>query len=144
MLIAILGAALAGNLTLMAFDPISILTRGLASFLLPGLNQATMGLEHVLYNVAPLQGALDWFEVVRPHVALSGGCVALVESCAGAAAVGVVALNWVAERFWCRYLCPLGGLARPDQPRGDLAARRGRGCLPSLPTLRACLSHRDD
>ena len=62
-LLAILGAALAGNLTLLAFDPISILTRGLASFLLPGLNQATMSLERVLYNIPPLQGALDWFEV---------------------------------------------------------------------------------
>ena len=23
---------------------------------------------------------------------------------------GVIGLNWVAPRFWCRYLCPLGAL----------------------------------
>ena len=22
----------------------------------------------------------------------------------------IIALNWIAERFWCRYLCPLGGM----------------------------------
>src|SRR4030067_594493 len=44
-------AALAGNLTLMILDPISVLTRGLASFFLPGFNQVALGLEQTLYDV---------------------------------------------------------------------------------------------
>jgi polyferredoxin len=109
-LIAILGAALAGNLTLLAFDPITILTRGLASFLLPGLNQATMSLERVLYNIPPLQGALDWFEVSVRTSLFPADVWRWWNLVPGLLFVGVIALNWIAERFWCRYLCPLGGL----------------------------------
>jgi polyferredoxin len=28
----------------------------------------------------------------------------------GAVLVGIIALNLIAPRFWCRYLCPFGGL----------------------------------
>jgi len=109
-LIAILGAALAGNLTLLVFDPISILTRGLASFLLPGLNQVTMSLERLLYNIPPLQGALDWFEVSVRTSLFPADVWRWWNLVPGLLLVGIVALNWLAERFWCRYLCPLGGL----------------------------------
>src|SRR5512135_524624 len=61
-LIGIVSAALIGNLTLLAFDPISLITRGLTSFALPGLNQLALASERVLYNIPALQGGLDWFE----------------------------------------------------------------------------------
>jgi polyferredoxin len=109
-LVAILGAALAGNLTLLIFDPISLLTRGLTSFVLPGLNQTAIGLERVLYNVPPLQGALDWFDVSVRTSLFPADVWRWWNLVSGLLLVGVIALNWVAERFWCRYLCPLGGL----------------------------------
>ena len=110
LLIGLLGAALAGNLTLPAFDPISILTRGLASFFLPGLNRVLLGVERALYNVPPLQGALDWFESSVRISLFSADVWRGWNVLPGLLLVGVIALNGVAERFWCRYLCPLGSL----------------------------------
>jgi len=140
-LIAVLGAAIGGNLTLLAFDPISILTRGLASFLLPGLNQATMSLERVLYNIPPLQGALDWFEVSVRTSLFPADVWRWWNLVPGLLFVGVIALNWAAERFWCRYLCPLGGLlglvsrvAILRRVVGEDACRHCQRCARACPT----------
>ncbi|MBI5877531.1 MAG: 4Fe-4S binding protein [Chloroflexi bacterium] len=109
MLIAMLGAAVAGNLTLMIFDPISLLTRALASFGLPALNQILLATERALYAVEPLQPTIDAVDAARapwfPTAAFNPWGVL-----AFSLLVAIVALNWLSPRFWCRYLCPLGGL----------------------------------
>ncbi|NTW36748.1 MAG: 4Fe-4S binding protein, partial [Syntrophobacteraceae bacterium] len=140
-LIALLGAALAGNLTLMAFDPISLLTRGLASFALPGLNRILVETERLLYNLESLTPVLDWFDVsVRlslfPTDVWRGWNVL-----PGLLLIGVIALNWAAERFWCRYLCPLGGLlglisrvALVRRVVGEEACRHCQRCARACPT----------
>jgi polyferredoxin len=109
-LIGIIGAALAGNLTLLVFDPISLLTRGLTSFGLPGLNQLTLASERILYNVPALQGGLDWFEASVRTTLFPADVWRWWNILPGLLLIGAIALNWVADRFWCRYLCPLGGL----------------------------------
>ena len=109
-LVAILGASLLGSLTLVALDPLTILTRSLAVALLPALNWVITAAETALYDAVPfLREPLVTFEtLVRgtllpfqqpyfPAGILFGGLF-----------VGILALNLAAPRFWCRTLCPLG------------------------------------
>ncbi len=109
-LLMMLGGALAGSLTLMVVDPISILTRGLTTFVLPGLNQATLSLERTLYDLPALQGGLDWFESSVRTSLFSVDSWRWLNLLPGLLLIGVILLNFAAPRFWCRYLCPLGAL----------------------------------
>jgi MauM/NapG family ferredoxin protein len=110
LLFAIVVAALLGSQALIFTDPITILNRTLATAVWPALRFAVVHVEAFLYQFRPLWGPLDavhgaviqpLFQEVQPVFSL-GVLTALLF-------VGLVALNWWAERFWCRYLCPLGG-----------------------------------
>jgi MauM/NapG family ferredoxin protein len=111
LLILTLAAALFGNLTLMILDPIALLTRTATTSLLPALNAAITGAEHALYPVRFFRPAINGLE------RLLRGPVLPLDQFYFAANVAIlllfaalVGLNAVADRFWCRYLCPLGGL----------------------------------
>ena len=111
LLFAILLAALLGSQTLIVLDPITILNRTLTTAIWPALRYAVVQTETFFYQFPALWGPLDaihgtvvqpLFQEVQPVFSL-GVLVALLFA-------GLVVLNWWAERFWCRYLCPLGGL----------------------------------
>ena len=111
LLFAILIAAALGNQSLIILDPITILNRTMAVVLWPALRYAVVQGEGFLYQFSALWAPLDvihgaivqpLFQEVQPVFSLAV-LIALVF-------VGLVALNWWTERFWCRYLCPLGGL----------------------------------
>jgi MauM/NapG family ferredoxin protein len=111
LLLLILAMALFGSLALLIFDPITLFTRTMAAAVLPALNQAVTAAERALYPVAFLRPVISWVERV-----LRGPVLPVVQPAFGWGALiflvflGILALNALADRFWCRYLCPLGGL----------------------------------
>lgn len=111
LLIFLAAAALFGNLTFIFLDPITLLTRSMAGSIWPALRSAVYSAESFLYQFDFLWGALDWahqavvypiFNDVQPVFSLAVPLFLFFAA--------IVVLNWQAERFWCRYLCPLGGL----------------------------------
>ncbi len=110
-LITILVAALLGNLSLLAFDPLALFTRAMTTALLPGLNYAVTAIEKLLFPIAFLQPLLDGAEgwlrgaVLAPEQPVFDQNALIL-----ALFLGLFALNALADRFWCRYLCPLGAL----------------------------------
>jgi MauM/NapG family ferredoxin protein len=110
-LLVILAAALFGNLSLLILDPLALLTRTMTAGVLPALNYTVTAVESALYPIPFLRPPLDWVE------GLLRGSVLPVEQPVFAQNVlivtlflGILALNAFADRFWCRYLCPLGAL----------------------------------
>jgi len=110
-LLIIVIAAFFGNQTLLFLDPITLIYRTFSSAIWPAIAAGEFHLEGFLYQYSMLWNVLDvWHNTVitplfhgnRP-VFSNAWVIALIFGV-------IVGLNWFAERFWCRYLCPLGGL----------------------------------
>ena len=111
LLVVILVGALFGNLSLLVFEPLALFTRAMTAVVIPALNYAVSTSESTLYSLAFLRPAISWLETV-----LRGPVLPVVQPVFGSSYLiaglffGLLALNLLADRFWCRYLCPLGGL----------------------------------
>ncbi len=111
LLAAILAMAVLGSLSLMVFEPLGLITRVFTVALIPGLNYAVTSIEGALYETSALRPLVDSLESLlrgavlpaRQPVFTSPLPVVLLFA-------GIIALNRLADRFWCRYLCPLGAL----------------------------------
>jgi MauM/NapG family ferredoxin protein len=141
LLVIILTAALLGNLTLLILDPLTLLNRTFAVAFVPALNVVLVSVEAVLYPFAPAQFLIDALEnsfrgTVLPAQQTYYELGAVFAVLLG----GIVALNWVASRFWCRYLCPLGALyALPARvawvkPHAVTDCNHCAACLRACPT----------
>ncbi len=111
LLIAVAGSAIAGSLTLMLLDPIVLMTQTVGRVFLPLLEQVFSLLERAGF-------AISWTRpLVSPAVNLLRGTIFPLERhfyggavLTGLLFAGILALNALVPRFWCRHLCPLGAL----------------------------------
>ncbi len=109
LLIAIVIAALFSNLTLMIFDPLTIMFRSLTVGIWPAFDAAISAAQGALYQVSvlrPFVSSLD--SVLRPMILPPHPVIYRDMLLFGGVLLGIILLNLAAERFWCRYLCPLG------------------------------------
>jgi MauM/NapG family ferredoxin protein len=111
LLIGILVAAALGNLTLLVLDPITLMHRTFTVAVWPAFN--------ALVNAGEA-GVCRW-AIFRPLVdliegSLRGPFLPIEQPVYGAALLFalvlalILGLEALRRRFWCRYLCPLGGL----------------------------------
>ncbi len=111
LLLSTLAAALFGNLTLLFLDPLTILQRTLTVAVWPGLNQAVSAAETLLYQVPALAEPLTTLDSwLRPFALPLAPAYYRDALLFAAFFASIVLLDVWAPRFWCRYLCPLGGL----------------------------------
>ena len=139
LLFLILFAALWGNLTLLILDPLTIFVRSVSTLVLPALNWLITQAEFALYRVPFLRGGVDLLDsalqgtVLRYEQAYFGGGLLLA-----ALLGGILALNLIARRAWCRFLCPLGGLLSLVAKGSWLKRKVSPACVSCGVCARAC------
>ncbi|MCS7281775.1 MAG: 4Fe-4S binding protein [Anaerolineae bacterium] len=109
--LALVIAALLGNLTLLVLDPLTLLIRTFGAALWPALERIVTATEVAAYTLPPLRpvvGELD--RLLRPAVFPVEAPPYRTPVLYALTLTAVLSLNALAPRFWCRYLCPLGGL----------------------------------
>ena len=109
LLVAIIAAALFSNLTLLVLDPLTIMVRTFSTAVWPALDFIVSALGSALYNIQPLRGAIGQIDsLVRPLLLPADPIYYRDGLLLAAFFAAIVLLNLVDERFWCRYICPLG------------------------------------
>ena len=111
LLIAILAAAIFSNLTLLVFDPLTIMVRAFAVGIWPGLDALINLIQSGLNSVPELQGALANFDnLIRPALFSTQLPSYRDGWLFGLILAAIISLNLISRRFWCRYICPLGAM----------------------------------
>lgn len=111
LLITTLLAAVFSNLTLLFLDPITIAIRTLVGVVYPAVDRVLYWLEGVFIQVPVFSSAVSHFDQwLRPAVFPTSPAPVKYPWVFGITFLLLIGLNLFAERFWCRYLCPLGAL----------------------------------
>jgi polyferredoxin len=106
-----LGLFTPGSLALLSLDPLTILYRSLTASIWPSLDWAVTSLEAAAYQLPFLSGAVSTLDAwLRPGVFPLDPLIYRLGWLYAGLLAGLILLDQIAPRFWCRYLCPLGGL----------------------------------
>ncbi len=132
LLIVFITAAIAGLSLAFLMDPIALLTRFYTFFIYP----LAITLVNLFLDVLrPLSKALGWVSLAHAHyfqpVFYMSAITLLIFG-------GIIALNLIAPRFWCRYLCPLGALLSLMSPLGLFKRKVSDECNDCLKCRKAC------
>lgn len=132
LLIVFIAAAMAGLSLAFLMDPIALLTRFYTFFIYPLM----ITLINLLLDLLrPISKALGWISLSHMHlfqpVFYMTAITLLIFG-------GIIALNLMAPRFWCRYLCPLGGLLSLISPIGLFKRKVSEECNQCLKCTKAC------
>ncbi len=128
-----------GGLALLVLDPITLLTRSAATSLLPALDWLLLTFERAVQGWGQGDAAVSWLRDTldgailppsQPHYEQAIALVLLL--------LAVVLLNLLADRFWCRYLCPLGALLGLVARVQVLRPVVGDGCTACGACTRSC------
>jgi MauM/NapG family ferredoxin protein len=132
LLIVFIMAAVAGLSLVFLMDPIALLTRFYTFFVYP----LVITLINLFLDLLrPFFRALGWVSLSHLHyfqpVFYMTGITLLIFG-------GIIALNLIAPRFWCRYLCPLGALLSLISPLGLFKRKVSEACNECLKCQKAC------
>lgn len=111
LLVALIIAALLGNLSLIFLDPITLVYRSFSITIWPAFVWLFTELERVMYSFTFLHGFVNWLESsLRGKIIPAEIPVSPYAPIIGIVFLVVIFANLIRRRFWCRYLCPLGAL----------------------------------
>ena len=132
LLIVFIMAAITGLSLAFLMDPIALLTRFYTFFIYP----LVITLINLFLDLLrPLSKTFGWISLSHLHyfqpVFYMSAITLLIFG-------GIVALNLIAPRFWCRYLCPLGAFLSLISPLGLFKRKVSQECNECLKCQKAC------
>jgi MauM/NapG family ferredoxin protein len=132
LLVIFIVAALTGLSLAFLMDPMALLTRFYTFFIYP---LAITLINLILDLLRPLSQALGWVNLSHLHyfqsVYYMTGITFLIFG-------GIIVLNRLVARFWCRYLCPLGAFLSFISPLRLFKRRVSQECNECLKCQKAC------
>jgi len=132
LLIIFIVAALTGLSLAFLMDPMALLTRFYTFFIYP-LVITVINLS--LDLLRPLFQGLGWVALSHLHYFQS---VYYMTAITLLIFGGIIVLNRLVPRFWCRYLCPLGAFLSLISPLGLFKRRVNEDCNECLKCQKAC------
>jgi len=113
LLVFVAGASLFGMQIVGIFDPLSLLVRSLSLGVYPAANYGVNAAMDAVYKVdarALTASSEPIYNLLKKSVLAFQQPYFLQGSLMTLLLLGILALNLIERRFWCRYLCPLGAL----------------------------------
>lgn len=109
LLVVTLTLAVFGSLSFLFLDPLAILFRSMTTFIWPAINLFITSIEKWIYPIGLFKGLVNGFESnIRPLFLPPDIESYRYPALFGILLTGLLLLNLFRERYWCRYLCPLG------------------------------------